>query len=152
MLGLYANLLWDLGPRTSFGRALIGTALPLLMLGAKLGNPSQWRRSLCQMLSFCIPACTLILFLALLPPRGDVPADPIEKLVLILDGLAEFLRENAITTAIGLLVLVAAYRPSPPKAEGKAFRATVLVAGLALLSVSTFCALTAFCLRSLSVS
>jgi hypothetical protein len=78
-----------------------------------------------------------------------MPADPIEKLAVVLDALAEFLRENAITTAAGLLTLLAAHRCSPSKAEGKAFRATIVVTGLALLSVSTFCSLTALCLLRL---
>ena len=148
-LSLYANLLWDLGPRTPFGHALIATAFPLLIAGVKVGNHSWWRLSLCHAVSLCVPACTLFLFLTLLPPRGDMPADPTEKLPVILDALAEFLRENAATTAAGLLALLAAYRPSPSKAEGKAFRATIVVTGLALLSVSTFCALTALCLMRL---
>jgi hypothetical protein len=148
-LSLYVNLLWGLGPRTPFGHALIATAFPLLIAGVKVGNRSWWRLSLCHALSLCIPACTLFLFLTLLPPRGDMPADPIEKIAVVLDALAEFLRENAITTAAGLLALLAAHRPSPSKAEGQAFRATIVVTGLALLSVSTFCALTALCLLRL---
>jgi hypothetical protein len=148
-LSLYANLLWDLGPRTPFGHALIATAVPLLIAGVKVVNLPWWRLSLCHALSLCIPACTLFLFLALLPPRGEMPAGPVERLAVILEELAEFLRENAITTAAGLLALLAGYRPSPSKAEGKAFRATIVVTGLALLSVSAFCALTALCLLRL---
>jgi hypothetical protein len=99
--------------------------------------------------SFGIPTCTLFLFLTLLPPRGDLPADPIAKLAALLYDVAEFLRENAITTTAGLAVLLAAHRTSPPKAEGNAFRTAIVVAGLAVLSVSTFCALTTFCLLRL---
>jgi hypothetical protein len=148
-LGLYANLLWDLGPRTSLGHALIAAAFPLLIAGVKVGNRPWWRQALCHALSFCIPACTLFLFLALLPPRGDMPANPTEKLVVILQELAEFVRENAITTAAGLLTLLAAHRPSASKAEGKAFRATLFATGFTLLSISTFSALVAHCLLKL---
>lgn len=148
-LGLCANLLWDLGPRTCFGHALIAAAFPLLIAGVKVGNRPRWRQSLCHALSFCIPACTLFLFLSLLPPRGDMPENPTEKLVVILDALAELVRENAITTAAGLLTLLAAHRPAASKAEGKAFRATLFVSGFAWLSVSTFCALVAHCLLRL---
>jgi len=131
-----AQALWLLGPRTSWGPSLVGFALPLLLPAARLASGKRWRSAVCAALSFCLPACTLRLLCELLTfGTGDMPEDPRLKQCLLLEAVAEFLRENAITTGLGLFVLLCCFRTRAPSAERRDF---LVATGVSLLA--TLCA------------
>ena len=137
VLAWLAQTLWVLGPHTSWGPSLVGFVLPLLLLTARLTSGKRWRSSVCATLSFCLPACTLRLlseFLAF--GTGGMPEHPTPRLWVILEALAEFQRENAITTALGLLVLLCCFRSPAPSAERRDFLAATLVVLLATLGAT----------------
>jgi len=95
-----------------------------------------------QSLAFCVPACTLFLLVNLLyTGTGYASADPTERLCAALDSIAEFLRENAIATFLGLATLLISCRPAMPVAERKAFEVAMTAVLLATLSVVVACAL-----------
>jgi hypothetical protein len=141
-LGLLAHAIWQLGPRTMFGRALVGGIFPLLIVNARLTHKARWRLSLHQTLSFCVPACTFFLLVELLYlGTAHTSLGLAEKLYLLLDAIAEFLYQNAISTGLGLLVLVCSYRASSPAVERRTYVAATMAILLATLSVTAVCAL-----------
>ena len=141
-LGVVASTAWQFGPRTVFGRALSAGCFPLLILVARISGGKRWRLWLSQSLAFCVPACTLFLLVNLLyTGTGYASADPTERLCAALDSIAEFLRENAIATFLGLATLLISCRPAMPVAERKAFEVAMTAVLLATLSVVVACAL-----------
>ena len=141
-LGLVASTAWQFGPRTVFGRALSAGCFPLLILVARISGGRRWRLWLSQSLAFCVPACTLLLLVNLLySGTGYASTDPTERLCAALDSIAEFLRENAIATFLGLATLLISCRPTMPVAERKAFEVAMTAVLLATLSVIMTCAL-----------
>ncbi|HET9930791.1 MAG TPA: hypothetical protein VFQ35_08895 [Polyangiaceae bacterium] len=139
-LTLLAYAMWQLGPRTSLGRSLVGLVVPLLTLPAALNGRKRWRASLAATLSFCIPACTLRLFVDFLyVGTAHTSGDPVERLCVLLEAVAEFLRENAVTTAIGVLTLFCCFRPNWAPRDRRAFVSATIVFLLATLSVTVTC-------------
>jgi hypothetical protein len=131
---------WQWGPRTSWRRALVALLLPVLIVKAKLTYGKRWRVPLSQSLSFCVPACTLFLFLEIFTSSHSESLDPAAKLASVLETLAEFLYQNAITTGSGLLTLLCAFGVDLRGAESRAFRAALAVIAMATLLIGVPCA------------
>jgi hypothetical protein len=140
VLTLLAYVAWQLGPRTVFGRALIGLAFPGILVHERWTRPMRWRPSVGYSLAFCVPACSLFLFCEhLFLGTGHSAASYGARLAVILDALAEFLYQNAITTVLGLLTLVATYRSSVPRVERKVFTVATTTIALASLCTTVVC-------------
>ena len=141
-LGLVASSAWQFGPRTLLGRALSACCFPLLIPVSRVAGGRRWRRWLSQSLAFCVPTCTLFLLVSLLySGTGYASTDPTERLCATLDSIAEFLRENAIATFLGLATLLISCRPSMRDKERKGFEVAMTAVLLATLSVLVACAL-----------
>jgi hypothetical protein len=144
--------MWQLGPRTMFGRALVAGSFPLLILVSRITSGRRWRRWLSHTLAFSVPACTFLLLGSLLySGTGYAAYDPTERLCAALDSIAEFLRENATATFLGLATLLVSYRPSMPVRERKAFQVATTAILLATLSATAACAMVFHLLKQLAL-
>jgi hypothetical protein len=135
-----------------FGRALAAGSFPLLILVSRIASGRRWRLSLSHALAFSVPACTFLLLGSLLYSRtGYAASDPTERLCVALDSIAEFLRENATATFLGLATLLVSYRPSMPVRERKAFQMATTAILLATLSATAACAMVFHVLNQLAL-
>jgi len=152
-IALFACVAWNLGLRTQVGPALVSSAFPVTLAVARLIYETRWRRWLHQALSVCIPACTVMLFCETLTiGRGSLAVEPIARICILLEKIAEFLCENAIVTVTGLTTLVCSFRTSGPVAERKSFVVTTVVILLSTLSVTAFCAFAYYAMLSILAS
>jgi hypothetical protein len=149
-IALLAYAGWTFGARIALGRAVIGLVFPLLFIEARFRRGARWRQSLSVTLSLSVLVCTFLLLNELrYLGTVNVSLAPTEKLCVVLEAIAELLCQNAITTSLGLLALLFAYRPSSPPTERNAFRTSATAILLALLSVTTFCAFVLYAVTSM---
>jgi hypothetical protein len=140
-IALFACVVWSLGLSTKVGPALVSSAFPITLAVTRLIYEARWRRWLHHALSVGVPVCTLMHFcetFTIVPV--SLPVEPIARICNILEGIAEFLCENAIVTVTGLTTLMCSYRTSGPVAERKSFVATTVVILLSTFSVTAVCA------------
>lgn len=108
------------GHRTRFGPTLVGLGFPVLLVWARVLHRRHWRVAVSSWLAPAILLNSFHLFglLYIGPPYSE---DALAKVVALLEVLAEYLLANSITTSVGLLTLLCAFRPQFRRAETRAF-------------------------------